>query len=226
MTQLRIPESSFEAVQNLIRIGERDFELFLDALSKAEPSLDQDKFWRHVADHVESIDKGVIRSLLREVFEMDDARSQTGQEIPEFADSIAQAALGVKSKEFSINAGDEKILKDRLMRIFEGRKGLEITSKAMGILLDQSHVFYSAAILTDIRPVFNKKGDSVDAAVIVHNLRIHYGQDSEHKDFFVALDTSDIQSLRKALDRADLKAKCLQGLVKKAGVSYLDSEEE
>ncbi len=74
-------------------------------------------------------------------------------------------------------------------------------------------------------PVFNEKGDSVDAAVIVHNLRIHFGEDSDHKDFYVALDTSDIQSLRDVLDRADAKAKCLQGLLKTSGVSYLNAAE-
>jgi hypothetical protein len=97
--------------------------------------------------------------------------------------------------------------------------------KAMGVAADQDHIFLHARILTDIRPVFNNKGDSVDAAVIVHNLRIHYGQDSDHRDFYVALDTNDIQSLREALDRADTKAKCLQGLLKTSGVSYLDAEE-
>jgi hypothetical protein len=97
--------------------------------------------------------------------------------------------------------------------------------KAMDVVLDHSHVFFHAKILTDIRPVFNTKGDSIDAAVIVHNLRIHYEEDSDHKDFYVALDTSDIQELREVLDRADTKAKCLQGLVKKSGVSYLDAEE-
>jgi hypothetical protein len=224
MTTRTIPESAYAAIQTLIHFSERDFEAFLDALSKAEPSLDQNIFWSHVAKHVKGIDQNVIKSILDEIFQMDDARS--GDEgIEEFAESIVEAADESKSEKFPFAEGDGKILKDRLMRIFEGRKGLEVTMKATGVLVDQDHVYLHSKILTDIRPIFNKKADSVDAAVIVHNLRIHYAENSDHKDFYVALDTSDIQSFREVLDRAEAKAKCLEGLVKKSGVPYLDAEE-
>jgi hypothetical protein len=223
MTPFKIPDSAYAAIQHLIHFSERDFEVFLDALSRAEPSLDKDMFWSHVAKHAKNIDKAVIESILDEIFQLDTAR--TGEEINEFAESIAEAASEAKSEKFPFVEGDWKTLKDRLVRVFEGRKGLEITMKAMGVLVDQDHIFIHSRIMTDIRPVFNGKGDSVDAAVIVHNLRIHYAQDSDHKDFYVTLDTGDIQLLRKALDRADAKAKCLQRLLKTSGVSYLDAEE-
>ena len=224
MTTRTIPESAYTAIQNLIHFSESDFEKFLEALSKAEPSLDQDIFWSHVAKHVTGIDPNVIESILHEIFQMDDARN--GDEtIEEFTESIVEAAVEARSEKFTFTKDDEKIFKDRLVRIFGGRKGLDVTMKATGVLVDQDRVYLYSKILTDIRPIFNKKADSVDAAVIVHNLRIHYAENSDHKDFYVSLDTSDIRSLREALDRAEAKAKCLEGLVKKSGVSYLDAEE-
>jgi len=228
MSLITIPKSAYAAIQHLIHFSAHDFDAFLDALSKAEPSLNQYNFWKHVAKHVNRVDQAVIESILHEIFQMDDARldaARDGLGLDEFAESVAEAAASAKSKEFPFEKEDRKILKDRLVRIFEGRKGLKITMKALGVLVDQDHAFYHARILTDIRPVFNDKGDSVDAAVVVHNLRIHYGENSDHKDFYVALDASDIQSLREVLDRADAKAKCLQGLLKTSGVSYLDAEE-
>lgn len=228
MPQITIPKAAYPAIQHLIHFSNADFEVFLDALSKAEPSLDQGDFWTHVAKHADRIDHAVIESVLHEIFDMHKARlnaSKDGFSIEDFSGAVAEAASSAKSKEFPFEKGDGKILKERLMRIFEGRKGLNVTVKAMGVMADQDHVFLEARILTDIRPVFNSKGDSVEAAVIVHNLRIHYGQDSDHRDFYVALDTSDIQLLREALDRADMKAKCLQGVLKTSGVTYLDAEE-
>ncbi len=228
MSAITIPKSAYSAIQSLIHLSAPDFEAFLEALSRAEPSLDQDNFWEHVAAHAKQIDRTVIKSILHEIFQMDTARERAatdGLTTDEFAESVAEAAASAKSDKFPFEDGDRKILKDRLVRIFEGKKGLKTTMKAMGVVLDQDRIFYQARILTDIRPVFNEDGDSVDAAVIVHNLRIHYGQDSDHKDFYVALDTRDIQSLREVLDRADAKAKCLQGLLKTSGVSYLDAEE-
>jgi hypothetical protein len=223
MSPITIPKSAYPAIQHLIHLGPSDFDAFLDALSKAEPSLNKDDFWKHVAKHVERIDKAVVESILHEIFLMDDARSEL--ELDGFVEAVAEAATEAKSKEFPIEEGDRKILKDRLARIFDGRKGLSITMKAMGVVADQDHLFLNARILTDIRPVFNESGDSVDAAVIVHNLRIHYGVDRDHKDFYVVLDTGDIQALRDVLDRADAKAKCLQGLLKTSDISYLDVEE-
>jgi hypothetical protein len=225
MTPFKIPESAFKAIQHLVNFSEPDFEIFLDALTNAEPSLDKDLFWTHVAEHAKKIDKKVVESILHEIFEMHEAWEPTVDGLDKFVDLMAMAAAEVKSENFKLNQDDQKKFKGRLKKIFEGRKGLETTVKAMDVLLEQEHTFYHARIVTDIRPIFNKSGDSVDATVIVHNLRIHYGKGSDHKDFYVALDTSDIHILRQVLDRAVSKANCLQGLVKQAGISYLDAEE-
>jgi hypothetical protein len=112
-----------------------------------------------------------------------------------------------------------------LTKIFELRRSLSVTTKALDVLTSQDRVFYSARILTDLRPVFNESGDAIEAAVIIHNLCIHYGHDDDHWDFYVALDTSDIQSLRDVLDRADKKAGSVEELLRRSGVSYLDVDE-
>jgi hypothetical protein len=225
MPIVNIPKSALAMFQHLIRFSAPDFEAFLEALSRAAPSLDRDKFWSHVATHVPQIAPAVIESVLDELFQMDSAMSSMGMKANEFADSVAEGAALSNSDTFPFEEKDAKILKDRLVKIFEGRKGFNITMKAMGILTDQDHVFLHSKILTDVRPVFDESGNAVDAFVIVHMLRVHYIQDSDHKDFCVALDTSDIQGLREVLDRADTKAKCLRGLVKTTGVPYLDTEE-
>jgi hypothetical protein len=93
------------------------------------------------------------------------------------------------------------------------------------VLTEEERIFYSARILTDIRPIFNEAGNLIEAAVIVHNLKIHFGENGDETDFYVALDTSDIQALREVLDRADEKAKQLQSLLQRSQISYLDAEE-
>jgi hypothetical protein len=225
MPSLRIPESAYSALEHLIHCPPQEFEAFLNALSKAEPSLDQDQFWTHVATHLPQMDRALVRDILHEILQMDESRSRTDMEIEEFAEEVAEALAGNTSDKLQFKPGDEKTLKDRLVKIFEGRTGLEISMKAMGVVLDQDRVFLHARILTDIRPVFNEDGDTVHAAVIIHNLRIHYVVDSEHKDFYVALDASDIRALREALDRAETKAQSLRTMLKTTGVSYLDAEE-
>ncbi len=223
MTPLKIPKSAHEAIQALIRLSAGDFSALLEALTRAEPALDTDKFWTHVAPHAKQLDGALIQSILREVFEMAEVR--TSEEVDDFAEAIAEAASEARSEGFPFDENDRKTLKDRLVKIFEGSGGLEITMKAAGVVADQDHLFLQGRVLTDIRPVFDREGKSVDAAVIVHNLRIHYAESADDKDFYVALDTGDLRSLRAALDRAEKKAECLQILLKNSVVPYLDPKE-
>jgi hypothetical protein len=225
MASIEIPESGYSAIHQIATFTEEDFDLFLNALSDAEPALNRNKFWLHVAPRIKHIDSSLIKSLMNEIFQMYSAMEAMGLEINEFTETITEAMTPEKLAQFSLNQNDVKRIHDRLTRIFGGGKGFNITMKALDVLTDQDRTFYHAKILTDIRPVFNPSGDAVDASIIVHNLRIHFGENSEHKDFYVALDTSDIQSLREVLDRADAKAKCLQGLLKTSGIAYLDAEE-
>ena len=148
-----------------------------------------------------------------------------GLSTEEFAKIMSDTAASAKSDKFLFSENDKATLETRLAKIFELRRSLSVTTKALDVLTSHDRVFYTARILTDLRPVFDESGDLIEAAVIVHNLRIHYGQDDDHRDFYVALDTRDIQSLRDVLDRADKKARSLEELLRLSGVSYLDADE-
>jgi hypothetical protein len=136
----------------------------------------------------------------------------------------SEAAASQASKKSRIPEDEKNTLSLRLTRLLEIKASLSLTSKALDVLTDADRIFYSAKILTDIRPVFDDEGKKIEAAVIMHNLRIHFGQDNEHRDFFVALDTNDIKELRSVLDRADRKAESLQMLLNRAKISYLDMD--
>jgi hypothetical protein len=222
MTPFKIPKSAYPAIQSLIHLSDADFERLLNGLRGAKPAIQTEKFWAHVVPLVAGVSENVVRSILHEVFLM--AEAQSDEPLAEFAEAITEAGVEAKSEKFPFEDRDRAVLKERLVTILGAGGGFEITRKAAGVLLDQDHIFFSARILTDLRPVFNEAGNSVDAAVIVHNLRIHYGENGDHKDFYVALDTSEIQSLREVLDRADKKAKSLQELIKGSGVSELEEE--
>jgi hypothetical protein len=140
----------------------------------------------------------------------------------EFAKMASDAAGSQSSRKSPMTDDQRNLLAARLARLLGIKASLRITSKALDVLTDADRIFYSAKILTDIRPVFDDEGKEIEAAVIIHNLRIHFGQDDDHRDFFVALDTNDIKELRAVLDRANKKAESLQKLLSNAKISYLD----
>jgi hypothetical protein len=109
----------------------------------------------------------------------------------------------------------------RLADFLEATSVLGITAKAAKVLLEHEHVFLEPRILTDIRTVFKDIEEQPVGAVIVHNLRITYRQNDDRKEFFVALDDSDLASLSQEIARAEAKAKVLKKLLEKAEITYL-----
>ncbi|MCE0498564.1 MAG: hypothetical protein LV481_11520 [Methylacidiphilales bacterium] len=220
-----IPEDAYSAIQALVELGTKDFDALVDALSKAKPAIDPSDFCKHLSEQSPQIKFSVIASILDELFRMEVARESWNLPVPEFAKHLADAALEEASEEFPITPESRDVLEARLSRIFESRKALSLTAKALSIVTDQPHLFYSAKLLSDIRPVFNESGKSIDAMVILHNLRIHYGDGEEHKDFVVTLDRRDIKKLRSVLERAEQKAETLRAFLKLSQTEYLDVED-
>ena len=225
MSEITIPEHAYPAIQKLAHLSAEEFDSFLNALARAKPAATPSLFEQHVAEHAPQINSSTIKMIVSELFSMNYAFEDLDSSASEMAHSIAEAAFEEQSEEFPINEADREILKDRLTKLFVLKASLGLTSKAVGLLTDAQHLFYTARILTDVRPIFNEEGDAVEATVILHNLVLHYGENGDHKDFVVTLDTNDIEVLRDVLDRADRKAEALKPLLKRSEVAYLDMKE-
>ncbi len=225
MPEIHIPKSGHVAFRKLIDLTAPEFDALLDAVAHTPPAASPDLFWKHVAEKVSNIPPKTVENIVDELFSLNYARENWSLSVEEFAKTLADAAVSQSPKKTPITTDEKNTLLIRVTRLLELKASLTITSKALDVLTDAERLFFTAKILTDVRPVFDEDGKNVEGAVIMHNLRIHYGQDNEHRDFFVALDTSDIKELRSVLDRADKKAESLQALLGRAKVSYLKIEE-
>ncbi len=84
-------------------------------------------------------------------------------------------------------------------------KSLQVAHKSALLQIAYERVFASARIITDVRPVFTEEIDGLASALIIHNLKIEYWESGEPKEFYVALDAKDIQSMLNQVERAKLK---------------------
>jgi hypothetical protein len=91
-----------------------------------------------------------------------------------------------------------------------------MATKAYDLQTEGERTFCDARILTDLRPVFGKDIASGPAGmVIIHRLKLGYhNSEGEHRTFYIALDAEDLVTLKKAIDRAELKARSLKSIVK------------
>jgi hypothetical protein len=112
----------------------------------------------------------------------------------------------------------------RLERLIE-MPMLRYTGKAWRLLHDQARVFVDCRIITDLRPLFGDDDTVIRAAAVTHHLRISFDSHSRNADdFYVALDSADLRSLRSVIDRALAKQASLEAFSKNAGVVVMSEE--
>jgi hypothetical protein len=59
-------------------------------------------------------------------------------------------------------------------------------------------------------------------ATITQMLKIEYFESNQRKEFFVALEPTDIDQLYDQINRAKQKANSLESMLKNANIDYLD----
>jgi hypothetical protein len=77
--------------------------------------------------------------------------------------------------------------------------------------------------LSDIRPVFSEDIQSrPTGAVLVHSLKIEFMESGERKQFFVALDSSDLELMSEVLSRAKQKDLVLRKILADSDMQLLE----
>jgi hypothetical protein len=222
MAVINIPKRQYPVLKRLSELKEPEFSALLNGLNQIEASLVPDEFASHLAETVKIISpedaKGFV-SLLCGLYPAKENNNKTAAQI---ASDIKETLVDEKPLVFSPEIAAN--LKDRLEKLLSIDKAIAITAKAHDVVTEHQKVFCGARIFSDIRPVFSASADSVSAAVVVHSLNISYHEGGDHKDFFVALDNSEIEELKMVIERAEKKSRALHSIIKKTGVKYLGEE--
>jgi len=118
--------------------------------------------------------------------------------------------------------GNWEPFKKFISELLNLKGAIEVTSKALSILMGNERNFAGAHIFTDIRPVFKENPADVPAgAVIVHTLGLHYMEGHARKDFFLALDSRDLKIMKDVIERAFLKETSLVQFLSKSEMSVV-----
>jgi hypothetical protein len=215
--KLEIPELDRELLAKWLVRGEGPIDQVLAVLEAAEPTLRPRDLAKRLADEA-GLDAdtandlmAVFQSLALTVSRFDE------EEKPSAAAIIFHSIVGDVA-----DAEKREAFQNRVARIL-GAKAVEITGKALGVLLDHPNTFCTARTLSEIRPVFREDGLEPQAAVIVHQLKIvyHVGPERERGEIFIALDGDHLQTMKAVLDRAIRKHEHLKQLSAKLELPVL-----
>jgi hypothetical protein len=226
MSALDIPDEYEYGIKLLLQMNDEVGKKFIKALSESQPTLYIENLIELVSEKLKDVlTPSNVEDMIEALLALYGVRDSLDVETSKFIKDLEEAIL--ESESFSdISENNLQISKPLMIELLDLDEPLSIASKAFNILLDHERVFLGSKILTDIRPIFrNRKVESPTSAVIVHMLKVDYREGSERKEFFVALDTGDINKLEKVLSRAKLKEKAILPLLRRADVAYLDVEQ-
>jgi len=223
MADLTIPERHRNGVVKLLELSEDSFSQMVSALEGVGPKLFPDILSSQMISKIKGVSPEDVSEIITTIMSLSSHRMHDDSTAEELAEQVVQAAIEAN---IPIKSDKERItFKDRLLKFFE-LNTLFVSAKALGILLSNENLFCSARILTDIRPVFGTDPTVAPTAIVmVHMLDLGYHKDGELKHLYIAMDSIDIDTLREALNRAEMKAESLKPLMKKAGVEFLDPSE-
>jgi len=226
MANMRIPEGAQESLILLTKLSRESFQSLKEALKKSSPALSIGDLAKKISpgiglttEQVETL-IAVLGSLFSIRAEQDLSRARFSQDLLEAITETGNKGLKLPEKRLNqlVQDIEELLSLDDL---------LGVTGRALGVMHEQEHVWRSSRVLTDLRPVFASDPDRAPSAfVLIHNLRITYREEGRTREFFVALDASDLRKLQKTLDRAVKKEKSLKTFAQKTGVPCLYSDPE
>lgn len=209
-SRLRIPEAQIPHFKKILDLTDEQATELYSALEDTPPSSDFRGFVDSVASRTNTLNKfemiGFVGTLYS-IYRYRDSIESASWDVPrELAVAYAEAE--------SISEEDERKLVDRLTRLLGFYNSLGLSAKASDVLVQNNNSFTDARVITDIRPIFSSNDPSVaKGAVVVHMLKIEFLEGDESREFFVALNTKDVETLKTTLERAEVKEKALNALL-------------
>lgn len=225
MARLTIPErhrAGVALIRQLDADSVRAIRLALDSVL-AERTLDEgspsergtEDLVASMVTTVPRMAKSDLRKIADALISLYAAKAVREIALEEFVERISDALESLDSGEAKLPPDERKQFRDNLTTLLSADM-FGIAAKVVDLRTDDERVFCRARILTDLRPVFGSRiEDGPQGMVVVHLLKLAYHSASEeHPEFFVSLDSDDLQTLRKLIDRAEAKARSLKSHLK------------
>ncbi len=217
--EFTIPKSAEGPLAEFIKLSPEQVKRFAEAIHQSKPALLVQVFANEVASKCE-VDPGKVEEIVLMLGGMYLARIDTSTSVDDFIADLSAALR--KRNEKKLTPQNWPGFEQGLKSILSAEDSLGITAKALDLLVDQEHGCHSVRVLTDIRHIFAfDPSQRPKAALVLHTLNFVYHEIDGLKEIYIALDAGNLRRLKSAIERAEIKEKNLQVLLKESGIEYL-----
>jgi hypothetical protein len=218
--KLRVPEQSFPALRELKKLSSGERQHVLTMLKEGTPTLKIESLTSKLAES-SGIGYEPARLIVDFLVGLNGAREFLDLKAEEFIKQF-QTAIEELGKE-DLRPDDWLEYSEIIRSSLSGDGALALSAKAVFLLRDHSHIFASARVLTDLRPVFRSEVVSDPAAFLaVHTLKISHETSLGVEEFYVAMDRADVLKVIEILQRAIQKEDSLKQLTLRSHVKLLE----
>ncbi len=222
MAEITIPGRYAPGLLKLTQLRREEVNELAAGLASAEQALSVERLLSSLGGRIPSIPRDDLRMVLDSLRSLYLFRAKEDLTVDECVQAVSDAVERGSASELSFDNKSRADFERDLTSLLSV-ESLAVEAKGLDLLVEQPHVFHGARVLTDLRPVFGSDIQQLpSAALIVHTLRITYHEDDTLREFYVALDSEEVENLSRILERAKMKEQGLEQLLQAADVPRLD----
>jgi hypothetical protein len=208
--ELSVPKGAADEIAMLVAYADR-LATILDATMKMESATATSTVLKPLAQET-GIDRVVLRKLFNALQNLSGIAAELGGADAAF-ERLADALGNEIAKDWDQKKGP---ILSALQR-YSDNNPIAITIKAERLTYFYEKIYRDGEIITEARPVYNEAGDSVIEMVILQSLVVtHSSPNGQWHRTHIAMDATDVLKLRKACERAIVKAKTLKATLDRA----------
>lgn len=210
MTDLRIPPEHQRGLSKLFALPDPVASELLRSLTAAAQKIEADTLRISDLPVIAGLASSESEAILDTVHSLYRVRADADVGVEEFVSDVCEFLASSESKEFRLSVDRVGQFSARLTE-FLGIDPLNYAAKAAVLRYEHERTVCHLRIITDARPVFGtEKVERPEAVVIFHMLKIAYHDVNRVKESFFSFDEKDLDDLRKAIERAEAKARKLK----------------
>lgn len=198
-----IPKSAADEIEALLSYAEQ-LGPAIELATKTKPAVAVVTILRDLSKQL-SIRIFDLRKIFNALENLNVIRKEFGGAEIAF-EKIAEALSPEAAKKWS----EKKALILSAMAAYSEDNPVSISVKAQKLTFLREKIYRDAEIITDARPVYDSTGEKVLEILITHSLVANYLVRDRVETVHLAMDAADVLKLRKACDRAIVKAKALK----------------
>ena len=223
MAELRIPQRFRPA---LIQLSEKNDESIDELCSLLESNPDILTSRQIALEHSNKLAKfgaddgfAVVEALIPLMF----TRATYAPSTADLVRDITKSLRSGDKEEPKLPSSAVSRFQGVLTRILD-LSSIALRAKALSLATDCQKLFTDSKIISDIRPVFGRSVKEPPLGVVLlHSLRISFAEDGGEHEFFVHMDTKDLEELQNCVTRALDKDASIRRLVESSQLQIFNT---